>query len=58
MLRRKILGAFRPRRGAGTTMNIGHWITEAAWGARAFMGRLAGETRGNIAMIFGSACRC
>ena len=53
MVRRKIMGGFRPRRGAGTTMNIAHWITDTARHARAFVGRLAGETRGNIAMIFG-----
>ncbi|RZJ42223.1 MAG: pilus assembly protein, partial [Brevundimonas sp.] len=34
-------------------MSIGHWISETARGARAFLGRLASETRGNVAMIFG-----
>ncbi|RYF98219.1 MAG: pilus assembly protein, partial [Caulobacteraceae bacterium] len=35
------------------TMSIGHWITTTARGARAFLERMAGDTRGNIAMIFG-----
>jgi Flp pilus assembly protein TadG len=34
-------------------MAIGHWISGIARGAQAFVRRMAAETRGNVAMIFG-----
>ena len=34
-------------------MAIGHWIGGIARGAQAFVRRMAAETRGNVAMIFG-----
>jgi len=47
------VGALCPRREIGMAMAFGHWIGGLARGARAFVRRMASETRGNVAMIFG-----
>lgn len=53
MLRLMTVGALCLWRSTGTAMAIGHWISGIARGAQAFVRRMAAETRGNVAMIFG-----
>jgi Flp pilus assembly protein TadG len=46
------VGPVRPRRAMGMAMGIGNWIGGMARGLAAFTRRFAGDTRGNVAMIF------
>ena len=54
MVGRMIAGGVRPRRmAAGTAMGLKTWIDGVCDGARGLGRRLAGDVRGNVAMLFG-----